>query len=135
VSVFGREIAVNGVTDMREIHIRLRRNDESKDRPIKINERFHEHVLDEGLTDLVEGALIVAAKSLILGRPGPLETPNLLKRPLLRPEPPNREAKCSIAVPDVPQFRNLWRRLPAGAKSRTRITALFVGETGVVEET
>jgi hypothetical protein len=27
--------------------------------------RLHEHVSDEGLTDLVEGALIVAAKSLI----------------------------------------------------------------------
>ena len=28
----------------------------------------------------------------------------------------DREAKYSIAVPDVPQFRNLWRRLPAEAK-------------------
>jgi hypothetical protein len=45
------------------------------------------------------------------------------------------DAKYSIAVPDVPQFRNLWRRFPAEAKSRTRITALFVGEVGVVEET
>jgi hypothetical protein len=68
----GREIAVNGVIAMREIHIRLRRNDELKDWSIEINGRFHEHVLDEGLTDLVEGALIVAAKSLILaqGHPG-----------------------------------------------------------------
>jgi hypothetical protein len=47
----------------------------------------------------------------------------------------DRDAKYSIAVPDVPQFRNLWRRLPAETKSRTRITALFVGEAGVVEET
>ena len=45
------------------------------------------------------------------------------------------DAKCSIAVPDVPHFRNLWRRLLAEAKSRTRITALFVGESGVLEET
>lgn len=44
-------------------------------------------------------------------------------------------AKYSIAVPDVPQFRNLWRRLPLEAKSRTRISALFVGESGVLEET
>jgi hypothetical protein len=32
---------------------------------MEINGRLHEHVWDEGLTDLVEGALIVAAKSLI----------------------------------------------------------------------
>jgi hypothetical protein len=32
---------------------------------MEINGRLHEHVLDEGLTELVEGALIVAAKSLI----------------------------------------------------------------------
>jgi hypothetical protein len=43
-------------------------------------------------------------------------------------------AKYSIAVPDVPQFRNLWRRLPTEAKERTRITALFVREAGVSEE-
>jgi hypothetical protein len=47
----------------------------------------------------------------------------------------DREAKYSIAVPDIPEFRNLWRRLPAEAKSRTRITALFVEEAGVAEET
>jgi hypothetical protein len=45
------------------------------------------------------------------------------------------DAKYSIAVPDVPQFRNLWRGFPAEAKSRTRITALFVGRSGVLEET
>jgi len=44
------------------------------------------------------------------------------------------QAKYSIAVPDVVQFRNLWRRLPVEAKSRTRITALFVGEGGAVVE-
>jgi hypothetical protein len=44
------------------------------------------------------------------------------------------DAKYSIAVPDVPQFRSLWRRFPAEAKARTRITALFVGEAGVMEE-
>lgn len=44
------------------------------------------------------------------------------------------DAKYSIAIPDVPQFRNLWRRLPAEAKSRTRIAALFVGDADVQEE-
>lgn len=43
-------------------------------------------------------------------------------------------AKYSIAVPDVPQFRKLWRRFPAEAKARTQITALFVGEAGIQEE-
>ena len=43
-------------------------------------------------------------------------------------------AKYSIAVPDVPQFRGLWSRLPAVAKSRTTITALFVAEDGSVDE-
>jgi hypothetical protein len=61
----GREIAVNGVIAMREINIKLQRNDELKDWSMEINGRLHEHVSDEGLTDLVEGALIVAAKSLI----------------------------------------------------------------------
>lgn len=43
-------------------------------------------------------------------------------------------AKYSIAMPDVPQFRGLWSRLPALAKTRTTITALFVSEGGAVEE-
>ncbi len=45
------------------------------------------------------------------------------------------DAKYSIAVPDVQQFRNLWRRLPAESKTRTRITCLFVAEADVQEET
>jgi hypothetical protein len=53
---------------MREIHIKLQRNDELKDWSMEINGRLHEHVTDEGLTDLMEGALIVAAKSLILAQ-------------------------------------------------------------------
>jgi hypothetical protein len=56
---------VTGVAAMREIHIKLQRNDELKDWSMEISGRLHEHVSDEGLTDLVEGALIVAAKSLI----------------------------------------------------------------------
>lgn len=44
------------------------------------------------------------------------------------------EAKYSIAVPDLRQFRNLWMRLPALAKARTGITALFVNIDGTVQE-
>jgi hypothetical protein len=50
---------------MREINIKLFRNEELHDWSMEINGRFHEHIANEGLTDLVEGALIVAAKSLI----------------------------------------------------------------------
>jgi hypothetical protein len=50
---------------MREIYIKLQRNDEFKDWSIELNGRLHEHVPDESLTDLVEGALIVAATSLM----------------------------------------------------------------------
>jgi hypothetical protein len=39
-------------------------------------------------------------------------------------------AKYSIALPDIEQFRSLWRRLPLLAKSRSEITALFVSEDG-----
>jgi hypothetical protein len=58
-------MAANGVFDMREINIKLWHNDEFRDWSMEIDGRFHEHVPDEGLTELVEGALIVAAKSLI----------------------------------------------------------------------
>ena len=50
---------------MREINIKLWRNEERHDWSMEINGRFHEHISNDGLTDLVEGALIVAAKSLI----------------------------------------------------------------------
>jgi hypothetical protein len=43
-------------------------------------------------------------------------------------------ARYSIALPDLPQFRRLWERLPDLAKARTGITALFVDATGNVEE-
>lgn len=43
-------------------------------------------------------------------------------------------AKYSIALPDVPQFRGLWTRLPALAKKRTGITVLFVSADGAVSE-
>lgn len=44
------------------------------------------------------------------------------------------EAKYSIAMPDVGQFRGLWERLPQLAKQRTQITALFVTNQGTVSE-
>jgi hypothetical protein len=50
---------------MSEINIKLCRNEELHDWSIEINGQRHEHVSSEGLTDLVEGALIIAAKSLI----------------------------------------------------------------------
>jgi hypothetical protein len=44
------------------------------------------------------------------------------------------DAKYSIALPDIAQFRGLWSRLPELAKSRTTITALFVSPEGEVRE-
>lgn len=46
----------------------------------------------------------------------------------------DRSARYSIALPDLAQFRGLWRRLPELAKERTRITALFVNAAGSVDE-
>ena len=43
-------------------------------------------------------------------------------------------ARYSIALPDMKQFRGLWSRLPALAKTRTQITALFVAPSGDVVE-
>jgi hypothetical protein len=43
--------------------------------------------------------------------------------------------KYSIALPDLEQFRRLWERLPELAKSRMKITALFVNLNGnAIEE-
>jgi hypothetical protein len=58
-------LAAYGVIAMREINMKLWRNDEFRDWSIEINGRFHEHVPDKDLAELVEAALIVAAKSLI----------------------------------------------------------------------
>jgi hypothetical protein len=44
------------------------------------------------------------------------------------------KARYSISLPDLAQYRELWRRLPELAKTRTGITALFVDETGRVAE-
>ena len=43
-------------------------------------------------------------------------------------------ARYSIALPDMTQFRRLWSRLPALAKSRTQISVLFVAANGSVEQ-
>lgn len=42
-------------------------------------------------------------------------------------------AKYSIALPDLPQYRGLWERLPALAKSRTQISLIFVSKDGIIE--
>jgi hypothetical protein len=42
------------------------------------------------------------------------------------------DASYSIAFPDLQQFRRLWERLPALAKQRTGISALFVNKDGDV---
>ncbi len=42
------------------------------------------------------------------------------------------EAKYSIALPDLAQYRGLWQRLPTLAKERTTISAIFVSTKGEV---
>ena len=42
------------------------------------------------------------------------------------------QARYSIALPALPQFRGLWARLPELAKNRTGIGVLFVDEAGRV---
>lgn len=44
------------------------------------------------------------------------------------------DAHYSIALPDLPQYRGLWNRLPALSKERTTMSALFIADTGVVTE-
>jgi hypothetical protein len=41
--------------------------------------------------------------------------------------------RYSIALPDRQQFRNLWARLPALAKKRTNIDAIFISENGMID--
>lgn len=50
---------------------------------------------------------------------------------LQRMDDPN--ASYSIALPDHPQNRGLWNRLPELAKKRTGVTMLFVNTAGNVE--
>jgi hypothetical protein len=44
------------------------------------------------------------------------------------------QAKYSVALPDLWQFRRLWDSLPEMAKRRTGFSALFVDDSGSVEE-
>lgn len=44
------------------------------------------------------------------------------------------EARYSIALPDLGQYRGLWQRLPPLAKERIRASALFVTASGQVDE-
>ncbi len=45
----------------------------------------------------------------------------------------DREDACySIAFPNMGQYRRLWSRLPALAKARTRISALFVEDASTI---
>jgi hypothetical protein len=46
----------------------------------------------------------------------------------------NPVQKYSIVLPDTTPFRNLWKRLSAVAKRRTRISALFVNGDGDIVE-
>ena len=43
------------------------------------------------------------------------------------------DARYSLALPDLPQFRRLWERLPDLAKKRTGIGAIFVSKDGRIE--
>lgn len=43
-------------------------------------------------------------------------------------------AKYSIALPDLSDFRGLWKRLPDAAKTQTGVSALFVRADGAVTE-
>lgn len=54
----------------------------------------------------------------------------ILGEMLQRMDDPN--AKYSIALPDMQQFRNLWNRLPKLAKDRTCIDAIFISENGAI---
>ncbi len=56
----------------------------------------------------------------------------VLGETLQRMESPG--TRYSIALPDMRKFRNLWARFPTLAKSRTGISALFVGADGMVDQ-
>jgi len=55
---------------------------------------------------------------------------SMLGEILQRMDDPN--ARYSIALPDLPQYRGLWERLPMLAKQRTGIDILFVDTDGKV---
>ncbi len=55
----------------------------------------------------------------------------ILGETLQRMDDPN--AKYTIALPDLNQYRGLWDRLPALAKSRTNISLMLVSLAGDIE--
>ena len=55
----------------------------------------------------------------------------ILGETLQRMDDPN--AKYTIALPDLNQYRGLWDRLPALAKSRTKISIMLVSLAGDIE--
>lgn len=57
---------------------------------------------------------------------------SILGEILQRMDDPN--ARYSIALPELEQYRNLWGRLPSLAKSRNGISLLLVSGSGQVEE-
>jgi len=57
---------------------------------------------------------------------------SILGELLQRMDDPN--ARYSIALPEMRQYRRLWQRLPQLAKSRTTISALFIDPSGRVDE-
>ena len=44
------------------------------------------------------------------------------------------DAKYSLAVPDIEQFKKLWEKLPDLAKERIKISCLFVDTNGNILE-
>ena len=44
------------------------------------------------------------------------------------------KTKYSIALPDLEQYRNLWKKLPDLAKQRTQLTLLVVSKEGSIKE-
>lgn len=57
---------------------------------------------------------------------------SILGETLQRMDDPN--ARYTIALPDIAQYRGLWQRLPALAKKRTTIDIMFVQPDGSIEE-
>ena len=45
----------------------------------------------------------------------------------------DQDARYSIALPDMNQYRRLWAKLPDLAKQRTQITLLLVSNIGEVD--
>ena len=73
-------------------------------------------------------------RSLITRSPGltDREITERLRGPTALQRMGRNDARYSIALSDMPQYRRLWERLPELAKMRTRIGALFVEDAETV---